>query len=173
MASSLEDLTTKFDLLSHKIESFQEMMKESLDKWSRMEAWQMMADESFGALLHQMTTVAERADTATAPINQLEHRPPPPPPPPPSSYVLPLPQAFPAASDLNRVAHPSPRSSEGTMSGPVGTGLCKITGCWVRGSLDPCHARSWVRILALSFNRILHNFRRWSFPNSMVIADGH
>ena len=101
----------------------------------------MMADESFGAFLHQTTTVAERADTATAPINQLEHRPPPPPPPPPPSlHVLPLPQAFPAASDLNRVPHPSPCASEGTMSGPVGTGLCKITGCWARGSLDPRHA---------------------------------
>ncbi|XP_066340585.1 uncharacterized protein [Miscanthus floridulus] len=127
MASSLEDLTTKFDLLSHKFESFQDMMKESLDKWSRMEAWRMTADESFGALLHQTTTVAERADTATAPINQLEHHPPPPPPPlplPPSSHVLPLHQAFPAAADLNRLVQDHRVLGEGIL----GTLPCPVTG---------------------------------------------
>lgn len=119
MASSLEDLK-KFDLLSNKFESFLDMMKQSLDKWSGMEAWRMTAGESFDALLQRTTTVAEQVDSATARIHHLEHHPPPPLPPPPLPQAFPQPHVYPTGLDLNLAPHPSPRTSEVDSDRPSG-----------------------------------------------------
>ena len=70
MAQSLEELTTKFHKLSTQFEGFQEMMQESLDMWSGMEAWRLTADESFGVLLEKTTSVTERIDSATTRITR-------------------------------------------------------------------------------------------------------
>jgi hypothetical protein len=35
----MDELNAKFDKLSTRFESFQDMMRESLDKWSGLEAW--------------------------------------------------------------------------------------------------------------------------------------
>jgi hypothetical protein len=39
MAQSVDELNAKIDKLSTRFESFQDMMRESLDKWSGLEAW--------------------------------------------------------------------------------------------------------------------------------------
>ena len=72
MVQSLEELITKFHKLSTQFEGFQEMMQESLDMWSGMEAWRLTAGESFGVLLEKTTSVTERIDSAMTRITRLE-----------------------------------------------------------------------------------------------------
>jgi len=85
-----------------------------------MEAWRMMADESFGALLQRTTTVAEQVDSATVHIHHLEHRQPPPLPPPPLPQAFPQPHVYPAGLDLNLAPHPSPHTFEVDSDRPSG-----------------------------------------------------
>jgi len=59
MAQSVDELNAKFDKLSTRFESFQDMMRESLEKWSGLEAWWRTADESFGSSLEKTASVAE------------------------------------------------------------------------------------------------------------------
>ena len=115
MAQSLEELTTKFHKLSTRFEGFQEMMQESLDMWSGMEAWRLTADESFEVLLKKTTSVTERIDSATTRITRLEQHLSPP--------LLPLPHPHaphPTGFDLNSAPHPSPRLS--TVDGNLPSG---------------------------------------------------
>lgn len=128
MADSVQDLSAKFDKLSTRFDSFQEMMKESLDKWSGLEAWRMTADEALGELLQKTTTVAEQVDSAAARITTLEFRPPPQPEAPPRPHLgahpspglHPRPPAGAAGIELNMAPHPSPRSPMGDDNLPSG-----------------------------------------------------
>lgn len=65
-------------------------MKMTLDMLSALEAWQTMADESMGTLLHHSTETTRRVDETAARIANLEVHPTPPPlpplPPPPPCW---------------------------------------------------------------------------------------
>ncbi|PUZ77488.1 hypothetical protein GQ55_1G375700 [Panicum hallii var. hallii] len=74
MAASFEDIVKK-------LEGFETIMQETLDKVSGMEAWQSVTDTSMGALLTKFDEAALRLRRLeTAPLPQTPPRPPPPPP---------------------------------------------------------------------------------------------
>nr|XP_034578002.1 uncharacterized protein LOC117841658 isoform X2 [Setaria viridis] len=115
MAATLDDLVRKF-------KGFKLMMQQSLDKISRLEAWQSTADTSLGALLTKSEEAASR-------LQRLETAPPPPTrlrPPPPPAWINPF--------DLN-MAPPQPRSPALAPERPSGHRIDL-------GHRDAGHARS-------------------------------
>ncbi|KAG2577003.1 hypothetical protein PVAP13_6NG073760 [Panicum virgatum] len=108
MASSLEDLVTKF-------ESFDLMMNKVLDKVTGLEAWQSSADASMGLLL-------TKADDTASRLQRLESAPPPRPQPPPPQPPLPpqLPAAWTDPLDLNLAPGQATRSFASTWERPHG-----------------------------------------------------
>ena len=109
MAASLDDLACKF-------ESFEDMMKQTLDKLSGFEAWRSTADDSLGSLLTKTSETASRLQRLESTLPPpppsppvAPHRPQTAPPPPPPRWVNPIdlnvaPQqaACPSASALER-----------------------------------------------------------------------
>ena len=101
MASSIEDLSQKFD-------GFDAVMQRILDKVSGLDSWRVSADASMAELLL-------KADDNAARLQRLESAPPPrppPPPPPPSAWMNPF--------DLNLAPGPSARPSASTGERPSG-----------------------------------------------------
>ena len=143
MASSLEDLVTKF-------ESFDLMMNKVLNKVTGLEAWQSSADASMGSLL-------TKADDTASRLQRLESAPLPRPQPPPPQPPLPppLPVAWTDPLDLNLAPGQATHSSASAWERPhrhrvehghrdVGGGIlgshppCPVTGM-PPTSLPPIH----------------------------------
>lgn len=119
-----QQIMATLEELAQQFVSFQEMMKELLDKLSSMEAWRGAVDESMGSLMLKMDDSAARLLRLEATTSA-----PPPPPPPPQGWVgagpstlVPCIPSRPAASatDLpngHGVAH-LPRDAGGGVFGP-------------------------------------------------------
>lgn len=143
MAATLDDLVRKF-------KGFKLMMQQSLDKISRLEAWQSTADTSLGALLTKSEEAASR-------LQRLETAPPPPTrlrPPPPPAWINPF--------DLN-MAPPQPRSPALAPERPSGHRIDL-------GHRDAGHARSRVRALTIPRFNLSHNLRIASLGHGKLLC---
>nr|XP_034582873.1 uncharacterized protein LOC117845908 [Setaria viridis]TKW31409.1 hypothetical protein SEVIR_2G104175v2 [Setaria viridis] len=103
-------MAATFDDLMRKFEGFELMMQPSLDKISRLEAWQSTTDSALGELLTKSEEAALR-------LQRLEMAPPPSPPPPRCSS--PPPPAWVNSFDLN-MAPPQSRLPALTPEQPKG-----------------------------------------------------
>ena len=97
-------MTATMDVLSAKINGFESLMNQMLDKLTGLEAWKSTAEEASDRLLNQ----AERMALRLQRLEQLEAQAPPPPPPPPpfqqprpSTAPPPPPSRWPDPFDLN------------------------------------------------------------------------
>jgi hypothetical protein len=124
MSKSVEDLSTQFELMTRQFTELQTMMREALDKITRLEEWRSSADESLNNLL-------QKADSVVTWVDQLEV--PPPVPLQPQTPVMlqqPLSQAVWGGLDLNTalVLSPQPSTSGVTEVGVVSSDGASLLG---------------------------------------------